>query len=108
MGESGGRKPLDVQLKNQLVEWIYDRGSTGLCVLRKLIMAKAKYFYKREYNESEKSLFVVSTGWVNNFMHHNGFLLSCKTTTVQQDPEWLIDKLTLYILHAHRFSNKYK
>ena len=41
-------------------------------------------------------------------MHHNGFSLHHKTTTAQQDPEQLIDKLILYILHAHRFSIKYK
>ena len=28
--EGGGRKPLDLQLENQLVEWIYDRRSNGL------------------------------------------------------------------------------
>ena len=36
-----------------------------LHVLRKLIMAKAKYFDKSECDESEKSLFVVSNWWVN-------------------------------------------
>ena len=66
--------------------------SNELRVLRKLIMATAKYFYESECGESEKSLFVVSNGWVNNFMH----------------PEWLIDKLILYILHARRLSIKYK
>ena len=50
-------------------------------------MAKMKCFYKSECNESEKSLSVVSNVWANNFMPHNGFLLRCKTTTVQQDPE---------------------
>ena len=28
--EGGGRKPLALQLENQLVEWIYDRSSNGL------------------------------------------------------------------------------
>ena len=58
----GRRKPLDLQLENQTVEWIYDRRSNGLFVLRKLIMAKAKYFYKRECDESGKSFFVASNG----------------------------------------------
>ena len=71
-------------------------------------MAKVEYFYESECDESEKSLFVTGNGWVNNFMCRNGFLLHCKTTIVQQDPEWLIDKLILYILHAHRLSVKYK
>ena len=31
-----------------------------------------------------------------------------KTITAQQGPEWLIDKLILYILHARSLSNKCK
>ena len=101
--EGGGRKPLDLQLENQLVESIYDRRSNGLPVSRKLIMAKAKHC-----DESEKSLFVASNGLVNNFMCRNDFSLYRKTTTAQKDPEWLNEKLILYILHAHRFSIKYR
>ena len=71
-------------------------------------MAKVKYFHESECDESEKSLFVVGNGCVNNFMCLNSFLLHCKTTTAQQDPEWLIYKLILYILHACRLSIKYK
>ena len=65
-------------------------------------MAKTKYFYKSECDESKKSLFVASNGWVNNFMRRNVFSLYRKTTTAQQDPERIIDKLILYILHARR------
>ena len=71
-------------------------------------MAKAKYFYESECDESEKSLFVATNGWVNNFTRRNGFSLHRKTTAAQQDPERLIDKLILYILHARRLSIKYK
>ena len=71
-------------------------------------MTEAKQFYKSECDENEKSLFVASNGWVNNFMRRNGFSLRRKTTTAQQDPERLIDKLILYILHARRLSIKYK
>ena len=70
-------------------------------------MTTAKYFYESECDECEKYLFVVSNGWVNNFMCCNGFLLRRKTTS-QQDPERLIDKLILYILHAQRLSIRYK
>ena len=66
-------------------------------------MAKAKYFYKSECDES-----VTGNGWVNNFVHRNGFSLHRKTKTAEQDPERLIDKLILYILHARRLSIKYK
>ena len=71
-------------------------------------MAKAKYFYESECDESEKSLLVTGNGWVNNFVRRNGFPLHRKTTTAQEDPERLIDKLILYILHARRLSIKYK
>ena len=71
-------------------------------------MAKAKYFYESECDESEKSLFVATNGWVNNFTRRNGFSLHRKTTTAQQDPERLIDKLILYILHTRRLSIKFK
>ena len=33
--QGGGRKLLDLHLKKQLVEWIYDRRSSGLRVTRK-------------------------------------------------------------------------
>ena len=52
--------------------------------------------------------FVASNGWVNNFMRPYGCSLHRKTTTAQQDPERLIDKLVLYILHARRLSIKCK
>ena len=67
-------------------------------------MAKVKYFCKSECDEIEKSLFVASNGWVNNFMGQNGFSVRCKTTTAQQDSERLI----MYILHTPRLSVKYK
>ena len=71
-------------------------------------MATTKYFYENKCNENEKSVFLRSNGWVNNFMRRNRFLLNHKTTTRQQDPERLIDEFMLHILHAHRLSIKYK
>ena len=47
-------------------------------------MAKAKYFYESECDESGKYLIVASNGWVNNFMRCDGFSLRRKTTTAQQ------------------------
>ena len=58
--KGGGRKPLDLQLGNQLVEWIYDRISNDLRVSRKLIMAKVKYFDESECDKNERSPFVAS------------------------------------------------
>lgn len=108
MLDGGARKPLGLQLKSQLIEWIYDRRPNGMHVSRKCIMAKTKYFYRSEYEESEKSHFVASNGLVNNFLDCNGSSLCRKATTAQQDSEWLIDKLILYILHACRLSIKSK
>ena len=50
--ECFGQKKLDLQLENLLVKWIYGKKSTGLRVSRKRIMAKTKYFYKSEDDES--------------------------------------------------------
>ena len=50
--EGGGKKAADLQLENQLAEWIYDRRSNDLRVSRKLIMTKAKYFYNIACDES--------------------------------------------------------
>ena len=71
-------------------------------------MVKAKYFDGSKCDESEKSLFMASNRWVNNLMHRNGFSLRRKTKPAQQDPELLIDRLILYILHVYRLSIKYK
>ena len=71
-------------------------------------MVNAKYFYETEFNRGEKSLFVASNKWVNNFMRCNIFSLRRKTITTLQDSERLIDRLILYILHARRLSIKYK
>ena len=74
--KGGERKPLDLQLENQLVELIFDRRSNGVRVSKKFIMAKAKYFYKSECDENEKSVFAASNVWVNNFMRRNGVVIS--------------------------------
>ena len=71
-------------------------------------MTKTKYFYKSECDKSDKFLFVVSNGWVNKFVRRNGYLLRCKLTTAQQDPERLINNLILYTFHAQWVSVKYK
>ena len=49
-------------------------------------------------NESEKSFFVASYGWVNNFMRRNSFSLRRKTIAAQQDPERLMVKSLFCIL----------
>ena len=59
-------------------------------------MVKAKYFYEIECDESDKSLFMTSSG---------GSTISCVVmvfryvikTKAQQDLEWLVDKLIFCI-----------
>ena len=64
----GGVKPVDVQLENQLVEWIYGRRSNGLRVSRKFIIVKAKSLHDESSDADESETFVASTGWLNNFI----------------------------------------
>ena len=45
---------MDVQLENQLIEWIYGRRSNDLRVLRKLIMVKAKSLHD-EFSDADES-----------------------------------------------------
>ena len=73
--EGGGMKPMDVQLENQLVEWIYGRRSNGLRVSRKLIMVKAKSLHDESSDADESEKFVASTGWLDNFIRRNGLSL---------------------------------
>ena len=63
--EGAGRKPLDQQMEEVLVEWIYDRREKGLRVSRKLIMKKALFIYNEKSTENnceDGAPFVASTG----------------------------------------------
>ena len=48
-----------------------------------------------------------STGWLNNFMRRNGLSLRRRTTTAQQDPARLTDKIISYILHVRRLPSRF-
>lgn len=108
--DGAGRKTLDQQMEENLVEWIYTRRAKGLRVSRKLIMKKALVIFgeKQKDNSDEINVeFVASTGWVTNFMRRNGLSLRQKTSVSQRDPSRLIDKLVLYILFTRRFAAKH-
>ena len=96
--EGGGRKVLQDDLDELLHEWIHGRRANGSRVSRKLMMLKAKQLYDEKCLESEKDLLKATTGWLDKFMRRNGLSLRRKTTTAQQDPNRLIDKLISYIL----------
>ena len=40
--EGGGRKPFDVGLEDELLEWVHERRSSGLRISRKMISHKAR------------------------------------------------------------------
>ena len=108
--DGAGRKPLDQQMEEVLVEWIYDRREKGLRVSRKLIMKKALFIYNEKSKESDSedsATFVASTGWLQKFMRRNGLSLRRKTSVAQKDPSKLIDKLVAYIINARRFAAKH-
>ena len=65
--EGTGRKPLDQQMEEVLIEWIYDRREKGLRVSRKLIMKKALYIYNEKLKENDcdgGTTFAARTGWL--------------------------------------------
>ena len=105
-----GRKPLDRQMEEVLVEWIYDRREKRLRVSRKLIIKKALFIYNEKStknNYEDGAPFVGTTGWLQKFMRRNGLSLRRKTSVAQKDPSKLIDKLVSYIISSRRFAAKY-
>ena len=105
---SGGRKPLDETLEEDLLEWVCDRRSKGLRVSRKLIMRKAKIMHDEKCGRSGVVYeFNASRGWLEKFISQNGLSLRRKTTQAQQDPTKLIDKLIAYILQIRRLRRKH-
>ena len=57
--------------------------------------------------KDEQDLFKATEGWLQKFMLRNGLSLRRKTTTTQQEPHRVIDKLILYILHVRRLSQQH-
>lgn len=100
--EGGGRKVINDNLDEIILEWIHGQRANGLRVSHKLIMVKAKHLYEQRCPEGEQDLFKATEGWLQKFMLRNGLSLRRKTTTAQQDPHQVIDKLISYILHVCR------
>ena len=106
--DGGGKKPKDVNLEENLMEWVSQRRENKLRVSRKLIMFKARALHKERVGEDsvEKNVFVASRGWLENFMRRYGLSLRRRTTTIQKDPEHLTDKLVSYVVHVRRMCKK--
>jgi len=81
-----------------------------LRVSRKLIMRKAKAMHDEKAGEDTvaKNSFQASRGWLEKFMKRNCLSLRRRTTTVQKDPAYLVDRLVQYVVHVRRMSKKYQ
>ena len=84
---------MDKDLEEIILEWNYGRRANGLRVSRKLIMVKAKHVYDERCPEVEQEYFKATEDWLQKFMLRHGLSLKGKTTTVQQEPHHLNDKL---------------
>ena len=83
------------------MDWISVRRSSGLRVLRELVMKKAQLLYQ-EMSTSEGILkneeFKASRGWLEKFIRRNNLSLRRKTSVAQKDSEKLIAKLVSYVI----------
>ena len=99
--DGGGAKPLSTNLEELIMDWISVRRSSGLRVLRKLVMKKAQLLYQ-EMSTSEGILkneeFKASRGWLEQFIRRNNLSLRRKTSVAQKDSEKLIAKLVSYVI----------
>ena len=60
----GGRKTLDEDMKEDLLDWISDLRALKLCLSRRMIREKAKVLV----TTTEDSEFTASRGWLDHFM----------------------------------------
>ena len=106
--DGGGWKLTDVELEEEVLSWIQQRGSNMLRVSRKLIMFKAKSIYNEKYGDSEelKAGFVASNGWFPKFMKWNNLSIRRRTTIAQKDLSHLTTKFVKYVMHLRRLSMK--
>ena len=63
----GGRKPFDVGLEDELLEWVHERRSSGLRVSRKMISHKARAIHEQKCKAVQLSpSFIASNCWVRS------------------------------------------
>ena len=106
--DRGGRKPFDVSLEDELLEWIHECRSSGLRVSRAMISQKARAIHEQKCKAWQVSpSFIASNGWVQKCMARNGLSVRRRTTESQKDPDRLIDKLIAYILQVRRQRNRH-
>ena len=93
--------------EDRLVGHGFMTGDSMDCMSRGNLWPRQNYFTKVNVMRV-RNLFLWQAMGGSTISCHNGFSLHRKTATAQQDPERLIDKLNLYVLHACRLSIKYK
>lgn len=105
--EGGGRRPFDVGLEDELLEWVHERRSSGLSISRAMISHKAQAIHEQKCRTAQVSpSFIASDGWVQKFMARNGLSVRHRSTELQKDLDRLIDKLIAYILEIRQQRNR--
>ena len=99
--DGAGRKPNDVEMEEELFEWIVDLRSRHLCVSRRMIQMQAKTL-------STDDGFKVSRGWLQRFMKRHDLSLRRKTTISQAVPSDVIPKLVSFVLHLRSLQVRHK
>ena len=106
--DGGGRKSIDENLEEDLVDWNYKKQSKMFHVSRKMIMQKAKSIFNDNSNDPAiKGSFVASRGWCEKFMQSHGLSLRRKTTTAQKDPLYMVNRIVAYVMHVRRIQKQF-
>ena len=101
--QGAGRRPFDVILEDELLDWVHERRSSGHRVSRKMMAQKARAIHERKYKTTEVlPSFSSSNGWLQKFMTRQGLSVRHRTTESQKDSDRLIDKLISYISQLRR------
>ena len=66
-----------------------------------------KNFDDKTTGAASRDAFVASRGWCEKFMIGHGFTLRQKTTTAQEHPSYLIDRLVSFVMHVRRLQRQY-
>ena len=105
--DGGGRRLTDEDIKENLLEGIFDRRDKGLRVSRNLITIKAKRFQEeKQKNYPNMRTLVFSAGWLTQFMKRNELSIRRRTTQAQKTPDHLIDTLSAYTLKVRRLRKR--
>ena len=64
-------------------------------------------FDEKNDDPATRDSFIAGRGWCENCMRRQGFSLRGKTTTAQNDPSFLVDRLVSYIMHVRRLQKQH-